>query len=78
MPADPRLPALDERRIAGLTVASSSARIGDGRSTYETGVISATTGPPASRARGWGSRVRDWVDEYRANGLLADTRRAAW
>lgn len=36
-----RLPALDERRIAGVTVASSSARIGNAASSYEDGIISA-------------------------------------
>jgi hypothetical protein len=35
-----RLPALDERSIAGATVSCHTARIGDGRSTYETGVLS--------------------------------------
>jgi len=35
-----RLPALDARGIAGLTVAALSARIGDARSAYQTGVIS--------------------------------------
>jgi hypothetical protein len=35
-----RLPALDERGIAAGTVAAASARIGDGRSTYEDGVLS--------------------------------------
>ncbi len=35
-----RLPALDERGIAGATVSCNSARIGDGRSTYDTGVLS--------------------------------------
>lgn len=35
-----RLPALDTRGIAGATVASMSACIGDARSTYETGVLS--------------------------------------
>lgn len=35
-----RLPALDARAIAGVTVDAMSARIGDGLSTYETGVIS--------------------------------------
>ncbi|MEE9210184.1 MAG: hypothetical protein V3U23_07005 [Kiloniellales bacterium] len=35
-----RLPALDARGIAGATVAGSSARIGEGRSTYADGVIS--------------------------------------
>lgn len=35
-----RLPALDERGIAAATVSHQSARIGDGRSTYETGTLS--------------------------------------
>ena len=35
-----RLPALDGRGIAGLTVSATSARIGDARSVYEEGVIS--------------------------------------
>jgi hypothetical protein len=35
-----RLPVLDERGVAGLTVSNQTARIGDGRSTYETGVLS--------------------------------------
>jgi hypothetical protein len=35
-----RLPVLDARDIAGATVSTFSARIGDGRSTYETGVLS--------------------------------------
>jgi hypothetical protein len=35
-----RLPALDERGIAAVTVAAATARIGDGRSTLEDGVLS--------------------------------------
>ena len=35
-----RLPTLDARGIAAATVSCNSARIGDGRSTYETGVLS--------------------------------------
>jgi hypothetical protein len=35
-----RLPLLDERGIAGGTVSCDTARIGDGRSTYDTGVLS--------------------------------------
>ncbi|MBL0142924.1 MAG: hypothetical protein IPP91_12695 [Betaproteobacteria bacterium] len=35
-----RLPTLDPRGIAAATVWSGSARIGDGRSTYEDGVLS--------------------------------------
>ena len=35
-----RLPVLDTRGIAAATVAAASARIGDGRSTYQDGVVS--------------------------------------
>jgi hypothetical protein len=35
-----RLPVLDERGIAGATASCNTARIGDGRSTYDTGVLS--------------------------------------
>lgn len=35
-----RLPKLDERGVAAATVTCDSARIGDGRSTYDTGVLS--------------------------------------
>jgi hypothetical protein len=35
-----RLPALDVCGIAGATVSAMSARIGDGRDTYESGIIS--------------------------------------
>lgn len=35
-----RLPVLDEQRIAAATVTAASARIGDGRSTYESGILS--------------------------------------
>jgi hypothetical protein len=35
-----RLPALDERGIAGLTVSAASARIGDAASVYADGIIS--------------------------------------
>jgi hypothetical protein len=35
-----RLPALDARGIAAATVAADSARIGDGRSAWESGIIS--------------------------------------
>ena len=35
-----RLPALDARGVAGATVSCQTARIGDGRSSYDTGVLS--------------------------------------
>jgi hypothetical protein len=39
-----RLPSLDARGIAAATVSCNTARIGDGRSTYETGVLSRVNG----------------------------------
>jgi len=48
-----RLRALDERDIAGATVSAWSARIGDGRSTYHDGFISAVN----RRAAGLGAEV---------------------
>ena len=45
-----RLPALDARGIAAATVAADSARIGDGRSTYEDGIVSRVNG--TARAAG--------------------------
>ena len=35
-----RLPVLDQRGVAAFTVSHQTARIGDGRSTYDTGVVS--------------------------------------
>ncbi len=49
-----RLPDLDTRGIAGATVSTDSARIGDARSTYEDGVISHIN----ESARTRGARVR--------------------
>jgi hypothetical protein len=46
------LPALDARGVAAATVASPSARIGDGLSTYEDGVPSAVNKTAASVGSG--------------------------
>jgi hypothetical protein len=43
-----RLPALEARGIAALTVAAASARIGEARSTFEDGVISAVNATAAA------------------------------
>lgn len=47
-----RLPALDRRGIAALTVAASSARIGDARSTGEDGIVSRAN----ATALDWGAK----------------------
>ena len=56
-----RLPALDARGIAAVTVSAASARIGDGRSTLLDGIISAAN----ERAAATGARERmpatQWV-----------------
>ncbi len=55
-----RLPDLDTRGIAGATVSTDSARIGDARSTYEDGIISHIN--ESARARG--ARVRMTCREF--------------
>ena len=57
-----RLPALDARGIAGATVAATSARIGDGRSTYSDGIVSRVN--ETARAAGIepGMTTREAVD----------------
>jgi hypothetical protein len=53
-----RLPHLDARGIAGLTVDAASARIGDGMSTFQDGVVSHlnTTARAMGAARGMATR----------------------
>jgi hypothetical protein len=69
-----RLPALDSRGIVAGTVAASSARIGDARSTYEDGILTrvnqraAAFGiAPGMTARGFVQTVRRTVAEPRRN-----------
>lgn len=50
-----RLPALDRRGIAAVTVAAGSARIGEARSTFADGVVSAAN----AAARALGAREGD-------------------
>ncbi len=61
-----RLPALDARGIAAITVAAASARIGSARSTFEDGTISFAN----KRAHALGARVGDSARDI----LLAWTR----
>ena len=51
-----RLPVLDARGIAAATVSAWSARIGDGRSTYRDGFVTAVN----ARAARCGGRDRDF------------------
>lgn len=67
-PAPSRLPALQARGIAGATVACDSARIGDGRSTAEDGVLSHVNAIAA------GHGLRSGMPARQALALLAAAR----
>ena len=56
-----RLPALDTRGIAAVTVAASSARIGDGRSTLVDGLISAVNEHAVRSGALIGMSAQDWA-----------------
>jgi hypothetical protein len=56
-----RLPALDERGIAGACVSAFSARIGDGKSSYEDGFISALNDVARRRGGKIGQSCRAFV-----------------
>jgi hypothetical protein len=60
-----RLPALDARGIAAATVAASSARIGDARSTYDDGIITRINARAASLNLREGTTAREFVAELR-------------
>ncbi len=56
-----RLPALEGRGIAAVTVSAASARIGDARSTFEDGIVSAANPSALSRGARIGERLHDYV-----------------
>ncbi|MAN79756.1 MAG: hypothetical protein CMM77_09145 [Rhodospirillaceae bacterium] len=56
-----RLPALDARAIPAVTVAHTSARIGDAASAWETGVISHANGAAMSLGAQTGAALRGWI-----------------
>ena len=56
-----RLPVLDLRGIAAATVSIHSARIGDGRSVYEDGVLSCVNETAASIGIAVGQTVQEFV-----------------
>lgn len=56
-----RLLALDARGIAAVTASAASARIGEARSMFEDGVVSAMNEAAAARGAREGERVRDLV-----------------
>ncbi len=60
-----RLPALDGRGIAAGTVAASSARIGDARSTYEDGILTRVNQRAAVLGIAPGMTAREFVEIVR-------------
>jgi hypothetical protein len=62
-----RLPALDRRAIAAATVSAESARIGDGRSVYEDGVLSHVNETARTMGIAPGMSVKDFVDRVTAS-----------
>jgi hypothetical protein len=67
-----RLPALAARGIPAATVAATSARIGDARSTYEDGIISRVNARAGSLGLQEGIAARDFVARLRK--VLGQTR----
>ncbi len=61
-----RLPALDARGIAAATVAATSARIGDARSTYRDGIISRVNATAAAHGLREGTSAREFVATLRS------------
>lgn len=56
-----RLPALAERGIAAATVGAASARIGDARSTWESGILSVVNAPAAAAGAATGMTVQAFI-----------------
>ena len=56
-----RLPALDRRGIAAVTVSSESARIGDGRSVFADGIVSCVNQAASDRGVAIGDTVRRFI-----------------
>ncbi|HKH96171.1 MAG TPA: hypothetical protein VKA39_06600 [Beijerinckiaceae bacterium] len=59
-----RLPALDARGIAAFTVSAASARIGEGRSTFEDGIVSRVNVTAAGLGAAEGMRARDVLERW--------------
>ncbi|MDF2366640.1 hypothetical protein [Sneathiella sp.] len=56
-----RLPALDDQGVAAVTVSHETARIGDARSTLETGVISKVNRHAQSANAETGMKLKVWL-----------------
>jgi hypothetical protein len=64
-----RLPALDGRGIAAGTVAATSARIGDARSTYEDGILTRVNQRAAALGIAPGMTAREFVEIVRRTAV---------
>lgn len=58
-----RLPVLQQQGVPGVCVDANSARIGDARSTYETGVISVVNEMAVSIGARKGKPLKNWIAE---------------
>ena len=70
-----RLPALDARGIAAATVAARSARIGDARSAWATGRLSAVNRCAAEAGAATGMSVPEFVDRVLAHARVQTSDR---
>ena len=61
-----RLLALDQRTIAAIAVAAASARIGDARSCFDDGLVSAVNHAAQQIGARRGERLRDLVAGWAA------------
>lgn len=59
-----RLPALDRRGIAAIAVAAGSARIGEARSTFADGIVSAANAAARARGAREGDRAEPLLREW--------------
>jgi len=64
-----RLAALDQRGIAAVTVSAASARIGDARSSWETGLVSAWNETAATYGARKGMKLRAFLKELASRGV---------
>lgn len=64
-----RLGPLDDRDVAAVTVSAASARIGDGLSTLDDGVISHANAAAARLGAAEGGRLRDLVSRLLREGI---------
>ncbi len=62
-----RLPALDRRAIAAVTVACASARIGDARSAWDSGIISRANQTALALGARAGQPLRQWLTTQAGN-----------